>query len=45
MDHEGPSLREVLRIPERVFYVRKGHFFALGGAAEFQSPGLYTVRS
>ena len=45
VSHQGPSLREVLRIPERVFYIRKGHFFALGGAAEFQSPGLYTVRS
>jgi len=45
MDHDGPSLEEILRIPEGVIYNRPGLFLALDGATDLISPDLYAARA
>ena len=45
LSHTGPSLEEILLIPEGVIHRRKGRFLALDGPVEFVSPGHYKVRA
>ena len=45
LPHTGPSLEEILLIPEGVIHRKKGLFLALDGPVEFVSPGYYKVRA